>query len=316
MKKQFIPIRIISFFIICWIPSVLCKNRLHALEELITRLSQDPFYQLTAYKPNYILPYHGIFGDVKPLKQRPVTVGRLPSNYEVSEKNPIHENMKKTEAMFQLSGLLPLFRFQLTNTRFYLTYTQKSYWQCYTGVSAAFRAQDHIPELVMEQPLSSLKERLYVEKVKIALIHHSNGVGYGYERTWDRLYIEGIFHWKQYFISLKPWYVLPTKSMKKYNPYVRGYLGDGEVKIGFRYYTSQLNVRMRLGSTSFTESSENGESILKKMPIIRFVEVVFMQKLSPALQIYVRLFQGIGSTIGMLKEKSVTTFGIGIASCV
>jgi len=103
-------------------------------------------------------------------------------------------------------------------------YTQRSYWQLYSA-SAPFRETNYMPEVFVVFPTSAeVNERLGLKATRWGYLHQSNGQEGYRSRSWNRLYLQGLFQWENLFLTARVWYRLPEAD--KSEAYYRGYIVD------------------------------------------------------------------------------------------
>lgn len=170
----------------------------------------------------------------------------LPATYDFVNK----PGRKNAETKFQIS-----FKKELTNNllglneKLYLGYTQTSWWQT-TADSAPFRETNYEPEIFMQIPYDHDKTAL--KGYKIGLVHQSNGQSVEKSRSWNRVYLSGLFQYKGILIEPRAWYRL--KEDKKTdtsnpkgddNPDIHNYLGYGDLKIAYPYKKNLFSILLR-----------------------------------------------------------------------
>ncbi|MDP1785316.1 MAG: phospholipase A, partial [Sulfuricurvum sp.] len=145
-------------------------------------------------------------------------------------------------------------------------YTQKVWWQVYSN-SAPFRAINYMPELFMGVPVSeSISDVSGLKLAKFGFMHESNGQEGYRSRSWNRLYLAGIWQWDNLFLTTRVWYKIPEN--KKYdgyfegvvnpatgayepnypgddNPDIQDYLGYGDVKLKYLYEKHEVGALFR-----------------------------------------------------------------------
>ena len=165
----------------------------------------------------------------------------LPVTYD-NKSHTIHdgsEHRKKSETKFQLSFKKRLYEniFGL-NDKLYLAYTQNSWWQT-SAPSAPFRETNYEPEIFLDIPYGGSQSAL--KSYRVGLVHQSNG-RLAKSRSWNRLYLSGIFQYSGLFFEPKVWYRFkehekanPNDVDGDDNPDILHYLGYGEVTISYPY---------------------------------------------------------------------------------
>ncbi len=166
--------------------------------------------------------------------------------------------LQEVEVEFQLSFKIPVGTLPFWNGRTAVGYTQVSYWQMFnTDYSAPFRETNYAPELMaaFEKETSMLGlERI---RTVVSFIHESNGRSVPESRSWNRVYAETKFDWKQVTIGLKPWYRIhesakktPTDARGGDNPDIMRFMGNGELTAEYRdkAFSAMLTGRNNLRS--------------------------------------------------------------------
>lgn len=152
----------------------------------------------------------------------------LPANVSInSEKG----HTKRTEAKFQISIQKMLIEdIFLKNLDLYFSYTQQSFWQLYDSKnSRPFRESNYEPALY----LSLEDEALFFDRINFGYMHQSNGGDLAKSRSWERLFIEGIYSYRDFALGLKAWYRIKEDATKDDNPDILDYLGYGELSLGY-----------------------------------------------------------------------------------
>ncbi len=180
--------------------------------------------------------------DVKPYKMNYL----LPVTYD----NVSHANRRNTETKFQISFKKSLAKNLLgLDDELFLGYTQTSWWQT-SEKSSPFRETNYEPELFMLFPYIHANSAL--KAYKLGILHQSNGQGKELSRSWNRIYLTGIFQAKGVFIIPRVWYRLPEHTKKDINdtsgddnPDIYDYLGYGDLKISYPYKKNLFSLLLR-----------------------------------------------------------------------
>ena len=180
--------------------------------------------------------------DVKPYKMNYL----LPSTYDFVS----HSGRKDTETKFQIS-----FKKSLAKNLFggenelFLGYSQTSWWQT-SAKSSPFRETNYEPELFMVFPYA--KRQSSLKAYTLGILHQSNGQGGTVSRSWNRVYLSGIFQKKGVFIIPRIWYRIPEHQKKDVNdtsgddnPDIYKYLGYGDLKISYPYKRHLFTLLLR-----------------------------------------------------------------------
>jgi len=243
----------------------------------------DNPFSIGFYKPNYILPYY-------------YTGSPDESVYE--NNTPDEQSINHQEFKYQLSFKVPIWQFNSIST-LYGAYTQLSYWQVYNE-SPFFRETDYEPELFLANHIDKhLSDQWNLSFLNVGAVHQSNGYGGTMERSWNRLYAEGIFAKENWIISLKPWYILPDNAIKDHNPNIVNYMGHGRVLVGYKFDSNQmLNVEARnLVESGFSKGA---------------VQADWSFPITKHLNGYVQIFSGYGQSL-IEYNHFTNSAGIGIA---
>ncbi len=144
----------------------------------------------------------------------------------------------------------------------YFGYTQKVWWQFYSG-SAPFRETNYLPEIFVTVPSSqSLDDSLGLKAIKIGFVHESNGQEGYRSRSWNRLYATGMWQWGNLFLATRAWYRIPESEKEPGyyegdlgpdyanvngddNPDIEKYLGYGDIKIDYLNGKSKYGLLIR-----------------------------------------------------------------------
>jgi phospholipase A1 len=204
------------------------KNNIESYENNATNetLEQIIFsnFDFQAYQANYLMPF----------------------TYDFDKR----DGRKQSETKFQLSFKKPLAKnFLGLQETLYLGYTQTSWWQTSQN-SAPFRESNYRPEIFIEFPY--LHEKTALKAYSIGLLHESNGRDGLSSRSWNRIYLKGIFQYNGLFITPRAWYRLPEDKKTNINDThgddnhdIHNYLGYGDLKITLPYKKSLFNLLIR-----------------------------------------------------------------------
>ncbi|MDX1809356.1 MAG: phospholipase A [Sulfurospirillaceae bacterium] len=181
-------------------------------------------FDVKAYKMNYLLPFTHDF---------------------VS-----HQGRRDFETKFQISFKKVLAKNLLgLHDELFLGYTQTSWWQT-SAKSAPFRETNYAPEFFMMIP--NADEQSVLKAYKIGLLHQSNGQGGLLSRSWNRVYLSGIFQMDGAFIIPRAWYRIPEKKKTDIydtngddNPDIYNYLGYGDLTIAYPYKQNFFTLLLR-----------------------------------------------------------------------
>ena len=201
--------------------------------DLIDRRLAEPdsLFSLRAYKPNYVLP---------------VTWSDAP--------NPAYEVLEPVELKFQLSLMVSLWQDPFgTPGEIFFGYTQQSWWQAYNGaISSPFRETNYEPELFWLFDADGQLGKLQLRKIRIGLVHQSNGRALPLSRSWNRVYVNFLMRYDRLYISLRPWLRLPEPAKTAPddpagddNPDILNYMGPGDLVLFTRRGKHDLSLLLR-----------------------------------------------------------------------
>jgi phospholipase A1 len=170
--------------------------------------------KLSTFRKNYVLP-----------------LAYDPDLSEAPSSEPTGEN-RDAEVEFQIS-----LRYALTDPhrrvpgQLFLAYTSVAHWQVYdTEGSSPFRTTDHEPELFWEW---YMKGDL---GLRCGVSHQSNGEGGNESRSWNRVYVEGLWNgverWEEregneWGLALKVWDAFDVANN---NEDITDYMGHFELR--------------------------------------------------------------------------------------
>ncbi len=258
----------------------------NAVEERATKEEKIPpnFFAIGFYKPNYLIPYY---------------YTGSPYNKIYLNQTPQNEKLTREEIKYQFSFKVPLWKdiFKRAST-LYLAYTQLSYWQAYNK-SAFFRETDYEPELFLSNEINYvIYKNLMVNFLNIGAEHQSNGFGNTLERSWNRVYVEGIFSINNLMVSLKPWIIIHDKSWREHNPNIGSYLGYAQMLLSYKMNKNVVSLRMTgLGVHGGRRTS---------------AELSWSFPLTPYIGGFVQVFSGYGQSLIEYNHRT-NSAGIGIA---
>lgn len=241
-------------------------------------------FTVSLYKTNYVMPFY-----YNPDSNTAVYAGHTPAG----------QSLNKTELKFQFSLLVPIITDLFSpNNSLNIAYTQQSYWQAYNN-SAFFRETNYEPEIFFARVLNQpLKDQVLFSQWNVGFVHQSNGQGGSLERSWNRVYGDLIFTKGQGFLDLKPWLIVNERSLERYNPDIRHYMGYGKATLSYKIGRSTISFMGR----NWIESGfkRPGSQLSWSLPIdnnIRF---------------YTEVFSGYGQSLIDYNHRT-TSFGLGFA---
>ncbi|WP_456380500.1 phospholipase A [Hydrogenimonas sp.] len=192
---------------------------------LLEELTSGKFFGLQPYKANYFLPASF---STRRYRRQPSAFKSYELYDEIAgtdffDRYGTYDSQTEAEFQFSLKKNLTynLFGFDETVTA---AYTQHSYWQLYSN-SSPFRETNYSPEVFVVFPTSPrINERFGLKATRWGYLHQSNGQEGYRSRSWNRLYLQGLFQWENLFLAARVWYRVPEAD--KPDAYYRGYIVD------------------------------------------------------------------------------------------
>lgn len=141
-------------------------------------------------------------------------------------------NGSQTEVVFQLSAKHDIF-----GSRFYLAYSQVSFWQAYDNSnSSPFRETNYNPEVFYRFRESALGTGFAGSD--LGFEHESNGQPMPQSRSWNLLYANGWFRTDEWLVHVKARYRVPEEDKESPdapagddNPDITDYLGYSDITV-------------------------------------------------------------------------------------
>lgn len=280
-------------------------------KKLLNSITDDGFFGLQPYHTNFLLPIS--YGKDKPLRMSSSThPNNIPSG---AESEYIYDKNMEVEFQFSLKKQLSydLFGF---NEYINVAYTQKVWWQLYTD-SGPFRETNYLPEVFVNVPTSKdIDDAIGLKGVVFGFLHESNGQEGYRSRSWNRLYVSGVWQWKNLFLSTRAWYKIPesdkpdgyytgslgidgANASGDDNPDITKYLGYGDIKIDYLYKKSQFGLLLR-NNLRLGEANKGAIEFNYSVPFLD----------SPNTFWYLKLFHGYGeSLIDYNRDVTKIAFG-------
>ena len=228
-----------------WCGLIEDSDRQRNEDALRGRLALEKFTQfnpfvLTPHRRNYILP------------------ATHWTNPNWNDPDREDEPVDAVEAKFQFSVKLPLASDLWRDSTLYAAFSVTSFWQVYNRrLSSPFRENNYSPEIFMATPASGDVGPMELELVSWGYQHESNGQDIPLSRSWDRLYLQFVMRYDEYYVSFRPWWRIPederenpTDRSGDDNPDIEHYLGHFELGIArpFGNHVAELKIRNNLRS--------------------------------------------------------------------
>ncbi len=258
-------------------------DRPSALDERLAdeRAIRETHFSLITYKPNYMVLSYS------------------------SHQNELVEALDAAELKFQIS-----FKANIVDDVFggvlVFGYTQQSYWQAFnTEISSSFRETDYEPEIMWVFTRPRQADSLVTREIVVGFSHHSNGGNQPQSRSWNRLYVNFITEYDDFYLSFKPWYRIPEPE-KTYpadptgddNPDISRYMGAFELTaIWARHDHQRIGLMLR---NNLIFSDNRGA-----------VQIDWSYPIKSKLKGYVQYFNGYGESLSDY-NYSVSRLSVGL----
>ena len=206
---------------------------------------------------------------------------------------------RRTEAVFQLSA-----KHRLFGSRFYLAYSQLSFWQAYDiHNSSPFRDTDFNPEIFYRSAPIAYAQG--IAGADAGFEHESNGQLVPFSRSWNLLYLSPWYQRGNLLLYLKLRYRIPEPAkanpedaLGDDNPDITDYLGYSDVHL---YYRPGKGHLAHLTMRGFLGCGRGNAALSYSLPVPRSADSFLVLRLS----------HGYGECLVDYRE-SITRVGIGI----
>jgi len=215
------------------------------------------------------------------------------------------DNSDDMEVKLQLS-----LKQQILDSRFYVAYTQKSFWRVMDQAdSRPFRETNHNPELFFRYVAPPEKVgRFSAWGADIGAEHESNGAREPISRSWNRLYVTPFVTWGNLRADLKIWQRLseevkddPLDPAGDENPNIEDYLGNGELRLSYLFKNRYMSGSLASLRTRWSFETDRGAL---QLDLSRPTK-------SKHVYVFAHLFTGYGESL-IDYNRSVTRYGVGV----
>jgi len=229
-------------------------------------------------------------------------------NRDISKEYKRNSN----EVQFQLSLKMPLYaNFLGTRADMFAAYTQNSYWQAYdSSHSSPFRETNYMPELFLEWHPDTSFGNTQLKKIRLSMIHQSNGESIGASRSWNRTQLHLLFQNENLEYGIDMWDRWDEKEKNSLtnvrgddNPDLEKYIG--KQKYFLSYQTDDYKIKLAHQNNIFDYRSSKGNTKL---------DFIF-PSMNNNFDFFIRYFHGYGeSLIDYNVKVNRVSFGIVLAN--
>ncbi len=196
------------------------------------------------------------------------------------------------------------------NEKYYLSYSQRSFWQIYE-ISSPFRETNYNPEMFVVFPISDSRSGFNMRSVTLAYSHLSNGQGQTHDKTQytyvyedpnnrsrgiDNFYVNLRFQYSTLITDLKIWTPPVESRDKSDNPDIMDYLGYTQLK--FSYFWGK-NMFTFMGRGNFRTGRGAAEA-------------TYSYPLVNGTFFYAKIFSGYGESL-IDYNNQITKFSMGFS---
>ncbi len=236
--------RLIFFFILLWASIVRSASNHKPDSETAKSLGNRQKQEKVTEKLSHSFSIH------KPFYILPLSYSFSPNRNAL---NGISE-VDNLEVKFQFS-----FKFNIIDSFFSdhlklsFAYTNLSFWQLYNGSnSSPFRETNHEPDVFLDYNPGGQQQSVIDNIFRVGFVHQSNGLNVPLSRSWNRLYMQGIFNVSFAIASLKVWHRIkedpkttPASSGGDDNPNILAYMGHFELNLIKKMNEHTLSLLLR-----------------------------------------------------------------------
>ncbi|RZA12905.1 MAG: hypothetical protein EOP10_30620 [Proteobacteria bacterium] len=269
------------------------ETELQKIDDKVVTLQLDDYakrvdsrFALFAHHRTFLIPYSYV---TDPSESTYAPYKQLTAN-----KHDYYEN---TEAEFQISLFLPVYRKILgSHWDLNVAYSHHSYWQVYNAHwSKPFRETSYNPEVFFRRLFPEHYNFLGVSifALDAGYMHESNGQIQIASRSWDRLFTRAYFLRESYRGVVTVWGRMPVNAQDDQNPGILDYRGYGLLELSKAWEKITLETQINI-------AKEPG------------VEVSVSYPLNNAFRWFVKVNKGYGQSL-IEYDRDTTRFGAGIA---
>ncbi|MDH4233936.1 MAG: phospholipase A [Gallionella sp.] len=252
-------------------------------------------------------------GRLQPHRQNYLLVRRTnnPNTRPVSpiadHNTPVAYDLDSAETKFQLSFKADIGSQQqidflgIKTFRMWLAYTQQSHWQILNSRSSSpFRETNYEPELIATLGTGNAAG---LKLINLGWVHQSNGRPLPESRSWNRLYLQGGWEWKNNTsFMVRGWRRLSEDPLKDDNPDIGDYAGKGDFVARWEPRDKSQAVAILLRNNL---RNKNNRSFVQ-------IDWATPAKFGNAARVHVQLTSGYGESMIDYNHHQ-TTFGLGFS---
>ncbi len=179
-----------------------------------------------------LLPHKQMY--LMPISHNWLTHNDIYEGFGESEENE-GDIYRSSEAEFQISFAVPVVKgIGGKDWDVMVAYTHQAFWQVYNpGWSRPFRETNYMPELFSRYLYKHPKEfaSIKLHGVDAGYIHQSNGQVHQLSRSWDRLFVRGLFEFKGLYAQVSVWHRIRESKKIDDNRDITKFMGYGEVEL-------------------------------------------------------------------------------------
>ena len=140
------------------------------------------------------------------------------------------------------------------------------------------------------------KYDLFFDRIDFGYVHQSNGGNLSHSRSWDRLFVSGIYSYDHFAMALKTWYRIPESANKDDNPDIAKYLGYGELIFAYLWDKHLFSATLRNNLRRHNKGS---------------ILLDYSYPIYKNLYLYLQFFNGYGESLRDY-NNSINRLGVGI----
>ena len=208
-------------------------------------------YESLLSKKYILLPHKGTYLNPISYNDNPnhKSYQQLTDNPKYGDRGAFNKNL---ETEFQISFLVlassNIFGSKI-NT--FLGYTHHAFWQLYNKEwSRPFRETNYMPEFfgryILEKPSDFLGIKLLA--YDFGIVHESNGQIQELSRSWNRVFVRGVFLSGRTLLRLSLWHRLPESEENDENPNIYQFKGYGELDIVYKFDRENISLKLIPGT--------------------------------------------------------------------